>query len=196
MVPSKNEGGSRIQSDPQSEHLTDRQQGERPDAAELDEQELERLCRERVCPECEQLREKQNEMLRALADAENYKKRLTREKEEYCKYANEAIIEDLLPVVDNLELALVHGSESEESKNLLVGVQMTLKIFLDVLSRYGLEPVGAEGETFDPEWHEAVGEEERADIDVGLVCQLMQKGYRLKDRLIRPAKVLVSKKCE
>ena len=158
-------------------------------------EELAGLCREKVCPGCTQLAEQKQELLRVLADSENFKKRLNREKEEVCKFATERVMEDLVPVLDNLDLALEHGRRMENCKELLAGVEMTMSILLDTLKRHGLEQVGMAGEDFDPAIHEAVGREDRADMQEGKVCTLYQKGYTLKGRLLRPAKVLVSRSC-
>jgi molecular chaperone GrpE len=161
----------------------------------LDDERFRQLCLERFCSDCPELAQKQDELLRVLADTDNFKKRLVREKEEFLKFAAEGVIADLLPVVDNLDLALIHGRENPACKDLVQGVEMTRSVFLDTMKRHGLELVGAEGQPFDPAQHEAVGHEERDDLEEGSVCRLLQKGYRLKDRLIRPARVLVSRKC-
>ncbi|MFW6324288.1 MAG: nucleotide exchange factor GrpE [Desulfovibrionales bacterium] len=159
---------------------------------EMDEEQLREYCREHVCKECPELADQKSEVLRILADSENLKKRLTREKEEYCKFATENILEDILPVLDNLELALEHGRGNEACKDILQGVEMTLSIFQETLGRHGLTPVGNEGDRFDPALHEAIGQEPREDMEPGSICKLYQKGYKLKDRLLRPAKVIVS----
>lgn len=160
----------------------------------ISDEELVALCRERVCPECPEKKEKDDEMLRVKAEAENFRKRMNREKEQYCKYATESILEDILPVIDNLELAAEHGRKVEDCKDIVQGVDMTIKIFMDTLKKHGLEPVEiVEGQEFDPTWHEAMAEEEREDMESGNVVQIMQKGYKLKDRLLRPARVIVSK---
>ncbi len=160
----------------------------------ISDEELVALCRERICPDCPEKMEKDDEMLRVKAEAENFRKRMTREKEQYCKYATESILEDILPVIDNLELAAEHGRKIEACKDLVQGVDMTIKIFMDTLKKHGLEPVEiVEGQEFDPTWHEAMAEEEREDMESGNVAQIMQKGYKLKDRLLRPARVIVSK---
>ncbi|WP_291319460.1 nucleotide exchange factor GrpE [Desulfonatronospira sp.] len=161
----------------------------------ISEQEMRDLCRENICPHCELLREQKNQALKAIADSENYKKRLAREKEEYCRYAVSSFIEEVIPVIDNLELALEHGRKNEACKDLAQGVEMTLNIFQQVLEKNNLKQVGSEGEDFDPNFHEAMAQQERQDMEEGKVCQVMQKGYLLGDRLIRPAKVLVSKQC-
>ncbi|MFP4070951.1 MAG: nucleotide exchange factor GrpE [Desulfovibrionales bacterium] len=161
----------------------------------LNDEELRKICRERFCEECPELAEKKDELLRVLADSENYRKRLTREKDEFCKFATESVLEDLLPIIDNLELALKHGRTNEACKDIVQGVDMTLSIFHETLKRHGLTPVGQEGEEFNPVIHEAMGQEERKDVHPGHVCSLLQRGYKLRERLIRPAKVIVSKEC-
>jgi molecular chaperone GrpE len=161
----------------------------------LDEERLRSLCLERFCSECPEIAQKQDELLRVLADTDNFRKRLTREREEFFRFATEGVLADLLPVLDNLDLALVHGRENPACKDLVQGVEMTRSQFLETMKRHGLEVVGSEGQPFDPSLHEAVGQEEREDMAEGRVCRLLQKGYLLKDRLIRPAKVMVSRRC-
>ena len=167
-----------------------------PEAWEQEpEEELARRCRKRVCPQCQELAREREEKLRVLADTENLKKRLHREKEDFCRFATQSVLEDLLPVLDNLDLALEHGRKLEGCAELTKGVEMTRKVFLDILGRHELEPLGAPGDEFDPAWHEALGGQPHPEIEPGRVCQLVQKGYRLKGRLLRPAKVLVSQEC-
>jgi molecular chaperone GrpE len=163
---------------------------------DLTDEELKKICEEKFCQECELLRNKQDEVLRILADSENLKKRLTREKEEFCKFATSTLLEDILPIMDNLELAITHGQKTEACKDLLQGVEMTLKMFQEILKKHGLEPVGEEGEKFDPNIHEAMAREERKDMQENMVSRLMQRGYKLHDRLLRPARVMVSTKQE
>ena len=163
---------------------------------ELTDEELYALCQDRICPDCPQMHEAKNEKLRALADAENYKRRMTKEKDDHVKFASEKVLEDIVPIIDTLELALQHGKNVEGCQDVVQGVEMTHKLFLDTLQKHGLEQLGSTGEEFDPAIHEALAEEERADMDKGMVCQIMQRGYRLKGRLLRPAKVMVSKNCE
>ena len=132
----------------------------------------------------------QNDRLRALAELDNARKRLAREKEEAVKYAAESVVADLLPVIDNLELALAHGQNLPGCKDVLTGVEMTRRIFVETMAKHGLEAVApAPGESFNPESHEAIGFAPGAAA--GSVAQLAQAGYRLKGRLVRPAKVLV-----
>ncbi len=136
-----------------------------------------------------------DDKLRALAEMENTKRRLTREKEEFQKFAVEGVLADLLPVLDNLDMALAYAEKSEACKGFVQGVEMTRKVFLDILAGHGLEPTGGVGEEFNPEWHEAVGAEPNKNVPENHVCQLLQKGYKLKGRLLRPAKVLISRPC-
>ncbi|MGM0423451.1 MAG: nucleotide exchange factor GrpE [Thermodesulfobacteriota bacterium] len=184
--------------EPQEQEQTLQEEQEQVQArAELSQEELRQLCEERICPECPQRAEMDQEMLRVRADAENFRKRMSKEKEQYCKYATESILEDIIPVIDNLELAAQHGRDVQACQDLVQGVDMTIKMFLETLKKHGLEQVQSqEGDEFDPAWHEAMAQEERSDLENGQICQVMQQGYRIKDRLLRPAKVVVSKKCE
>jgi len=140
-----------------------------------------------------QLREAEERILRTAADAENFKKRLQREKEEQTRYANEVFMRALLPVIDNLERALQHSEAASNQEGLLEGVNMTLKGFIDTLERFGCTPLEAIGKTFDPNFHEAVSQEERSELEPNTVVKELQKGYLLKERLLRPAMVIVSK---
>ena len=158
-----------------------------------DGEELERLCREQICPTCDTGREAEETRLRALAEMDNFKKRLQRERDEQVRYAAENVLADLLPTLDNLDLALQYGSRVAACKDMLTGVEMTRKLLLDALKNHGLEVVGREGDPFNPEHHEAMGQEESAEMDNGHILRVMQKGYKLRERLLRPAKVIVSK---
>ncbi|MDR3073163.1 MAG: nucleotide exchange factor GrpE [Deltaproteobacteria bacterium] len=143
------------------------------------------------CPNCA---EAEKGRLMALAELENARKRLAREKEEFIKYAGEGVIADILPALDNLDLALAYAPQSEDCRNFVIGVDMTRKLLLDALTRRGLQQTGELGEDFDPACHEAVGMEAHPEYADGQVCALLSKGYRMKERLLRPAKVKVCKK--
>jgi molecular chaperone GrpE len=162
-------------------------------SADLTREELWDYCQEAFCAECPLLKECRDQQLRTVAEAENRQRRLEREKEEFCKFASASVVEDLLPVVDNLELALEHAGDNEACKGLREGVEMTKNIFLDTLKKHGLTPVGEAGEEFDPNIHEAMAQQETEDMGEGCVWQMLQRGYKLNERLIRPAKVIVSK---
>ncbi len=163
----------------------------RLEALALTEAELRRLATETVCPGCAERAAAEDERLRLYAEMDNFKKRLQREQAEQARYAAGNVLADLLPVLDNMELALQY-SGNEICKPILMGVEMTHKILLDTLRRHGLEAIGQTGDVFDPLIHEAVGREEAPDLDPGLVSKLMQRGYKLGDRLLRPARVIVS----
>lgn len=141
----------------------------------------------------EQLGEAEERVLRTAADAENFKKRLQREKEEQTRYANETFMRELLPVIDNLERALQHAAAVPNQQGLLEGLNMTLKGFLDTLARFNCIAIEAVGKPFDPNFHEAVSQEENAEVEPNTVLKELQKGYLLKERLLRPAMVIVSK---
>lgn len=132
--------------------------------------------------------------LRAQADAQNAKRRAEQDVEKARKYALERFAGELLPVVDNLERALEAASGDDEAiKPIADGVELTLKSFLDVLRKFQVEPVDPAGEPFDPQQHQAMGMIENPDAEPNTVLTVMQKGYTLNARLIRPAMVVVSK---
>ena len=146
------------------------------------------------------LREADDRYLRALADLDNTRKRLSREKTEWLTWGYEPVVKDLLPIVDNLERALAATSEAagqggEDSlvvKGLKEGVELTLRQFREVLDRHGVTPIESLGEAFDPKFHEAVARVERDDVPPGTVVTEFQRGYRFRDRLLRAAQVCVS----
>jgi molecular chaperone GrpE len=131
--------------------------------------------------------------LRARAETENLKRRFQREKEDLSKFANETLIKQLLPVIDNLEKALEHAQGQGALDALKEGVNLTLKGLKDVLSKEGLKEVKALGSSFDPNYHEALMQKEDDSVPHGTVIQACQTGYILNDRVVRPALVVVSK---
>ena len=163
-----------------------------PVQEKTEEEQLEE-CRARLCAACNVAAEANAVKLRALAEMDNFKKRVQREKEEQARYAAEKVLADLLPTLDNLDLALQYGGQSEESRNMMVGVEMTRTMLLDALKKHGLVPVGEAGQAFDPKDHEAVGQEEAEGVEPGCIVRVMQKGYRLNDHLLRPARVIVAR---
>lgn len=143
----------------------------------------------------EEARKFQDLYMRCAAESENMRRRFQKEKEEQARYASERIIRGLLPVLDNLELALnyVNQDAPAEVSSLAEGVRMTLKGLLDVLADNGVKPVLAErGQVFDPNLHEALGQIPESDISPGAISQMVLRGYSLYDRLVRPAKVMVA----
>ena len=135
-------------------------------------------------------------LLRATADFDNFKKRAAREKIEAAQYANHSLIQKLLPVLDNFEMALAAAQNAEGDKlaALQSGVAMIQQQLKAALAETGLEEIDALGKPFDPNRHEAISEQESAEVAEGNVMQQLRKGYKLKDRLVRPATVIVAKK--
>lgn len=136
-------------------------------------------------------------LTRERAELENFKKRASRDRQEAVKYANEALVETLLPIMDNFEMAVLAMKNTEGSKELetlKVGVEMIQGQMKNALSEVGLEEINAEGAMFDPKIHEALSQEESDEKPEGTVLSQSRKGYRLRDRLVRPASVVVAKK--
>jgi molecular chaperone GrpE len=143
----------------------------------------------------ERLDDARDKYLRLAADFENYKRRARREREELFNYANENLIKELLGTVDNLERALEHARQSTEasdSKTLLEGVELTYRSLMQALDKVGVQQVAPEGEEFDPSVHEAIRQMPSDEQPAGSVVEVLQKGYLLKDRLLRPALIVVS----
>lgn len=133
--------------------------------------------------------------VRVTADFDNFKKRAARERTEAVRYANEAVLEKLLPIVDNFEAAIAATSASAGNvDSLKMGIQMIFSQLKSFLADAGVEEIDALGQTFDPNLHEAVSQQATEDAPEGQVVQQMRKGYKLRDRLIRPAMVVVAKK--
>ncbi|MCG8472442.1 MAG: nucleotide exchange factor GrpE [Desulfobacterales bacterium] len=155
----------------------------------------EELLQEKVKGAEAKAAENHDKLLRATAEFDNYKKRSLREFQESKKYANEAFIKQLLPVIDNLERAVeATSSETEDSGKVVVeGVKMTLSEIFKVFDKFNLKALESEGKPFDPNFHQAVIQEETDEVPENTVVKVMQKGYLLHDRLIRPAMVVVSK---
>ena len=131
--------------------------------------------------------------VRSQAEIENLKRRFQKDKEELFKFSNESLIKQLLPVLDNLQKAVAHSENENSLEALREGVELTLKGLIDTLEKAGLTTVKAINEPFDPNFHEAISEQEDNSVKPGTVLQELQKGYLLNDRLIRPAIVIVSK---
>lgn len=132
--------------------------------------------------------------LRAQADAQNIKRRAEQDVEKARKFALESFCKELLPVVDNLERTLaVTAGHDESIKPIIEGVELTLKSFTDALRKFNIEPVDPQGEPFDPQLHQAMSLVENPDVEPNTVIAVMQKGYTLNARLVRPAMVMVSK---
>lgn len=132
--------------------------------------------------------------LRAVAEQENARRRADQEVQKARKFALERLVNDLLPVVDNLERAMQLMQEDESlNKAIFEGIELTHKEFTSTLKRQGVEVVEPQGEPFNPEHHQAISMQEQADAEPNSVLQVVQKGYLLNGRLLRPAMVIVSK---
>ena len=142
----------------------------------------------------ESLAESNDKYIRLYADFENYKRIAERNRQEFLKYSNAGIIEDLLSVIDHLELALQHSSDEQNSQSLAKGVELTLKDFKSVLEKYGVTPIEAKDKPFDPSVHHAISQKETDEVEENIVVKEHRKGYMLKDRLLRASLVEVSKK--
>jgi len=145
---------------------------------------------ERLAKELQEINDK---YFRLYAEFANYKKRVHKDKEEILRYGNENLLSELLPVIDHLEMALQHAS-NDISSGLVQGVEITLKELKRTLEKFGLTAVEAMGKPFDPVVHHAMSQAERDDIDEMTVVEEFRKGYRLKDKVLRPSLVSVSKK--
>lgn len=132
--------------------------------------------------------------LRSAADLENYRKRAAREKEDAVKFANAQFLERLVPILDNFELGLHAAKADSGGASIVAGLEMVARQLQDFLATCGVEPVNAEpAAVFDPNHHEAIGHEEHAEIAEGAIVRQLRKGFKLRDRLLRPATVVVSK---
>lgn len=131
--------------------------------------------------------------LRSQADFDNFRKRAGRDKEEAIRYSNSALLERLLPILDNFELGLEAARQSPDASGIIQGMSMVQKQLADFLQEHGVEVLSAEGTTFDPNLHEAVGQEASETVAEGIVVRQLRRGFKLRDRLLRPATVIVSK---
>jgi molecular chaperone GrpE len=134
-------------------------------------------------------------LLRTTADFDNYKKRAARERQEAIGYANQSLLEKLVPVLDTFDMALAatQNAQADAAQSLITGVKMVHQQLKGALVEAGLEEVDATGKTFDPNLHEAISQRETADMPEGQVFQQIRKGYKLRERLLRPASVIVAK---
>lgn len=129
---------------------------------------------------------------RTQADFDNYQKRNQREREQERRYAHRGLALDLLPVIDNLERALSAARQTGETASLLEGVSMTHAQLVDMLKRHGINRIEAQGQPFDPNQHQAVMQQPAAGVPPGNIVQVLEQGYTIHDRVLRPARVIVS----
>jgi molecular chaperone GrpE len=142
------------------------------------------------------LEAEKDRFMRLSAEFDNYRKRKQREIDEFRKFANETVFKQLLPVVDNLERAMASAQNNKDLESLLEGVQLTHKEIIKVFQAFNVKQVEAENQVFDPNFHQAVTQKKTDDVPENTVTDVLQTGYLLHDRLIRPAMVVVSKSTE
>lgn len=133
--------------------------------------------------------------LRLAAEYDNFRRRSLKERQDLHNYANENVFKELLPIVDNLERAVTHARREEQrpdSENLLQGIELTHRSLLQILAKHGVVEIEAQGKPFDPQVHEAVRRVPSNQHPPGTVVEVYQKGYKLKDRMLRPAMVAVA----
>jgi molecular chaperone GrpE len=168
-----------------------------PGSDEKEDSRNESSSQEKKCGELEeQLEAEKDRFMRLSAEFDNYRKRKQREIDEFRKFANETVFKQFLPVVDNLERAMDSAQNNKDLESLLEGVKLTHKEILKVFQAFNVMPVEAENQTFDPNFHQAVTQKETNDVPENTVTDVLQTGYLLHDRLIRPAMVVVSKSTE
>lgn len=137
--------------------------------------------------------EQKDSVIRAAAEVDNMRRRSAMDIEKAHKFALEKFVNELLPVIDNMERALQGTSvEDEAAKAIYEGVELTLKSFIASVEKFGVKQVDPQGDAFDPELHQAIGMQPSADFPANTVMMVMQKGYQLNERLLRPAMVMVS----
>lgn len=166
----------------------------RPEAGSRRTEEIDDLAKQLRVTE-EEARGHYDKLLRVMAELDNFKKRMEREKQELVRYGNEQLVSDLLPVLDDMDRVLEHVPEgaSKELVDFVNGVQMVAKQFLATLCKYGLKEIDSEGKEFNPEFHEAVMHVPHSEVKPDHVVEVHRKGYMLNDRVIRAPMVSVSK---
>ena len=158
----------------------------------VEEKTAEELLQEKVEKLEEELKQSEDKYLRLYAEFENFKRRKNKEIETNNVYKSQKVITEILPSLDNLERALQVESDNEEIKSLLKGVEMVYEGLLNVLKSEGVELIETENAQFDPNYHHAVMQDEDSEKESGAILDTFQKGYKLKDRVIRPAMVKVN----
>ncbi len=139
------------------------------------------------------IKDEHEKMLRASADLENFKKRANKEREDVQKFGIEKLLKDFIPVVDNFDRALEHANKQADLASFEKGVLMVKKLFEDTLGKHGVKAFDSKGKPFDPNFHEAMGQQESAELPPNHVAQELVRGFTLNDRLVRPALVMVTK---
>jgi molecular chaperone GrpE len=139
------------------------------------------------------VKDEHEKMLRAVADLENFKKRANKEREEVQKFGSEKLLKDFLPVLDNFDRALEHAKTATDLESFKQGIGMVRKLFEDTLGKHGVKAFSAVGKAFDPNFHEAMSQEESSAVPANTVTRELVRGFTLNERLVRPALVVVAK---
>lgn len=159
---------------------------------EIENQTVEQLLEAKLLKIEEELRNSEDKYLRLYAEFENFKKRKNQEILTNNIYKSQKIVTDILPSIDNLERAIQATEENEANSSIIKGVQMVYEGLINALKNEGVEVINPNGEQFDPNFHQAVIQEEDKEQESGIVLETFQKGYKLKERVIRPAMVKVN----
>jgi molecular chaperone GrpE len=173
---------------PENEHAAISGPAENAASAESEVSKLRQQIQNRE----QEAKDNYDRFLRQTAELENFKKRSAREKEDAVRFGNETLIKDLLPVIDNLERAVMHAKGGGNGQPLVEGVELVLKGLFDVLGKHGVSQITAAGQLFDPGKHEAMSQVESEAHEPNTVIDEFHKGYLLNDRLLRPALVSVA----
>jgi len=181
-----------------SEEGKEKSAGESPklvssETAKKDKKPAPKRLKKKLEEKEEEVKTLYDKLLRTQAEFENYKKRIEKEKSDLRKYAGEGILKEIIHTVDNLEMAIKHASESDQSESISEGMEIILKQFLKSLERFGVKGFVSIGETFDPNRHEAMIQVESAEHEANTIIAESQKGYFLHGRLLRPALVSVTR---
>jgi molecular chaperone GrpE len=170
----------------------DDQAGEKSEADQSPEgNELEEA-RKALASRTEEAKTFQDKYLRLAAEFENFKRLAQKQKQDYSQFANESLLKELLPIVDNLERALKCVQDGHAADGLIQGVELTLKQFTETLAKFGVKPIASLGASFDPACHQAVARQESKTAAENTVIEECQKGYQLHDRILRAAMVVVA----
>ena len=172
-------------------NLDESEQGESRAVEPVEVTELEEV-KQALAAKTEEARTFQEKYLRLAAEFENYKKLAQKQKQEYSQFANESLLKEMLPVVDNLERALKCVRDGHATDGLIQGVELTLKQFTETLAKFGVKPIVSLGASFDPSCHQAVARQESPTVAENTVIEEYQKGYQLHDRILRAAMVVVA----
>jgi len=181
----------------ETENLTEHDENSREKSKEKKVKKTEEMTKRELVKKVEEIEIKAQEnyelYMRTYAEMENIKKRGKKEREDLAKFANESLIKEILPAIDNLEKAISHANNDTNESGLVKGLEMTLDGLMKTLEKSGLKEVEAVGKSFDPNFHEAISQQIDDTVAQGHIIMELQKGYLLNERLVRPSMVVISK---